>query len=221
VFLAFRHAPDDGLGRIADSLGGSFEYVDLFREGAAVPDVRSARGLIFLGGEMSANDDLPFIRAEIELIGEAVARGVSVLGICLGAQLIARALGARVSRSPVKEIGWRRIRWSPAAAALGLRGADSVFQWHGEAFDLPDGAGLLASSDACANQAFHFAERRVLGLQFHLEAKPERIAAWIEQDRRGVRREIEEPVDPYAHAERLKEVAERLFGAWRDLASGE
>jgi GMP synthase-like glutamine amidotransferase len=214
VFLAFRHIPGDTLGRISDSLDAPCQFAD--PRGRV--DLLKAKGLIFLGGDMSANDDLDFIQAGIALIREAIAREIPVLGICLGAQLIAKALGARVYANPVAEIGWGAVRWTEAAGSMGLRGSNAVFQWHRETFDLPAGAELLATSDVCRNQAFRAAGGRVLALQFHLEARPERIAAWIEQDRNSAHRELPEPMDPNAHAERLREVAARLFGAWRDLA---
>ena len=107
-------------------------------------DLADTAGLILMGGPMSANDDLPWIPPEIATIREAVHRGIPVLGICLGAQLIARALGARVYRNPEKEIGWSSLQWTAAASAdplfHGFRDPETVFQWHGETFDLPPGA---------------------------------------------------------------------------------
>ena len=116
--LAFRHAPFEHLGRIADSLalhGVTCEYVDLYRDGSR-PDIRESDALIVMGGSMSANNDLPYIRHEIELIGEAASLGKPMLGVCLGAQLIAKALGARVYANAVKEIGWYPVYWTGAAA---------------------------------------------------------------------------------------------------------
>src|SRR5882724_12255283 len=107
-----------------------------------------------MGGSMSANDGLPFISCESEYIRDAVRRGKPVLGVCLGAQLIAKALGARVYPNAVKEIGWYPVHWTDAATVYGLSGSDTVFHWHGETFDLPPGAALLASSDACRHQAY-------------------------------------------------------------------
>src|SRR5262249_21190983 len=159
--LAFRHVPHEHLGLIADSLtsgGVEFEYADLHAGGDA--DISSADGLIFMGGPMSANDDLPYIRRELELIRTAISRGTPVLGVCLGAQLIAKALGSRVYPNRVRELGWLPIRWSDAAGDdplhRGLSGCDTVFHWHYETFDLPEGAVRLASSEGCLNQAFRF-----------------------------------------------------------------
>src|SRR5216684_2242738 len=103
---------------IADSLEEheiACEYVDLYRD-ARSPDARAIDGLIFMGGPMSANDDLPYIRQELEVIGEAVSRRLPILGVCLGSQLIAKALGARVYQNAVSESGWYPVDWTAAAA---------------------------------------------------------------------------------------------------------
>jgi GMP synthase (glutamine-hydrolysing) len=220
--LALRHVPFENLGLIADSLtayGVDCEYADLQEGGDA--DLLGAGGLIIMGGPMSANDDMPYLRRELELIGEAASAGLPILGVCLGAQLIAKALGARVYRNPVKEIGWFEVQWTEAAARdrlhQGLSGTETVFQWHGETFDLPPEAELLASSEACRNQAYRVGSN-IYGLQYHLEVTPDMIADWLQQDANcGDVHEIVEPVDPYAHADRLKELATLIFGRWRGL----
>jgi GMP synthase-like glutamine amidotransferase len=117
--LAFRHVPFEGAGRIASVLAQrniQLDYADLYVPGATAPDVDAYSALIFLGGPMSANDDLPYLRQEMEWIAQATASDRPVLGICLGAQLLARSLGARVYRNPVKEIGWFDLQFTPAAA---------------------------------------------------------------------------------------------------------
>jgi GMP synthase (glutamine-hydrolysing) len=221
--LACRHVPFEDLGSIADSLaahGIEYEYADLYA--GDEPDIRDADGLILMGGPMSANDDLPYLRQELKLIGEAASTGLPILGVCLGSQLIAKALGARVYRNPVKEIGWYKVRWTEAAARdplhHDLSGSETVFQWHGETFDLPAGAELLATSEACRQQAFR-AGSNIYGLQYHLEVTPGIIADWLRQDANcGDVREISMPVDPHAHAQRLKEIATQVFGRWCSLA---
>jgi GMP synthase (glutamine-hydrolysing) len=221
--LIFRHVPFEGAGRIEPLLrirNIDFEYVDLYRDGAAVPDTAPYGGLIFMGGPMSVNDGLAYLRAEEQLIRDAVATRVPVLGICLGAQLLARAMGASVRRNPVSEIGWFELCFTDAARRDPLfAGLDreTVFHWHGETFDLPEGAELLASSERCRNQAFRVGDR-TYGLQFHLEVTPEMIADWCEQDEncRDVR-ELAAPLDSYRNAARLSVLSDRVFGAWCDF----
>lgn len=153
-----------------------------FFENPGLPDLKNLDLIIAMGGPMSANDEsgVSWLRPEKQFIRDAIERGVSVLGVCLGAQLIASALGCRVYRNPVKEIGWFPIEAIPStAAAFKFPSTCSVFHWHGETFDLPAGASLLAKSAACRNQAFQL-ERNVIGLQFHLEITPEGIRALLE-----------------------------------------
>ena len=181
--LAFRHVPFEGIGligRILDERNVEVDYADLYRADAVLPDVAAYDGLIFLGGPMSVNDDLPYLTREMEWIRQAVARRQPILGICLGAQLIARAMGASVRSNPAKEIGWFDLRFTDAAARDPLfqgLSRETVFHWHGETFELPPGAELLASSDLCRNQAFRLGDR-VYALQFHLEVTPDMIADW-------------------------------------------
>lgn len=221
--LAFRHVPFEGAGRIEAVLragGIELDYADLYAPNAAAPDPAPYSGLIFLGGPMSVNDSLSYLRREEQIIRDALQRRTPILGICLGAQLIAHATGAAVYSNRATEIGWFDLRFSPAAASDPLfSGLDTetVFHWHGETFDLPSGATLLASSDLCRNQAFRLGES-AYGLQFHLEVTPAMIADWCLQDENcGSVRELSEPLDPYGNAARLEELSERVFGAWCDL----
>jgi GMP synthase-like glutamine amidotransferase len=220
--LAFHHVPFEGLGLLELALrtrGVSIDYVDAYRPGVVIPPAIDSDALIFLGGPMSVNDDLPYLRREMELIREAVARRQPVLGICLGAQLIARALGAKVFSNPHKEIGWFDVRFTPDAGSDPLFGGlsqETVFHWHGETFDLPPGAELLASSDLCRNQAFRI-KPNVYGLQFHLEVTPGIVADWCIQDENcGDVRELHTPIDPAAHASRLAILSDLVFGRWWD-----
>ena len=145
--------------------------VTRFDEAAALPDPAGLDLLVVMGGPMSVNDEAehPWVVAEKRFIAQAVAQGTAVLGICLGAQLIAAAQGARVYRNAEKEIGWFDIEAVEAPqGCFAFPPRCTVMHWHGETFDLPPGAHRLTASAGCANQAFQLGER-VIGLQFHLE----------------------------------------------------
>jgi GMP synthase-like glutamine amidotransferase len=223
LVLAFRHVPFEGLGLIEPALRANHievEFADLYQAGAAPPDIAAYDALIFLGGPMSVNDDLPFLRQEMEFIRQAVAQRQPILGICLGSQLIARALGATVRPNATKEIGWYGLHFTEAAADDRLfRGlsSETVFHWHGETFDLPPDAELLASSDLCGHQAFRIGER-VYAIQFHLEVTPEMIADWCAQDENsGDVRELEQPIDASFQAPRMAELSATVFGRWGEM----
>jgi len=143
------------------------------------PQIDGYRALALLGGEMSANDELPSLRQAEALILQAMARNVPVIGHCLGGQLMARALGARVIESPRPEIGWQpmRVAHTPRARSwFGAEAARTVFQWHHESFELPLGAELLAGSDACPHQAFAIGPH--LAMQFHVELDRYKLGVW-------------------------------------------
>jgi len=145
--------------------------------GETLPAAGDFDALIVMGGPMSVHDEaeFPWLRAEKELISVAIRERKKVLGICLGAQLIAAVCGAKVYRNLVKEIGWFPVRWVET-------GSETLyFHWHGETFDLPPGAELLASTDACTNQAFRIGDR-VMGIQFHPEVTPAIIKGMIDNE---------------------------------------
>jgi GMP synthase-like glutamine amidotransferase len=222
--VAFRHVPFEGLGLIQAALedyGVSVEFPDLFRDVAPLPDVATAAGLIFMGGPMSANDDLPYLKHEIQFIRQAVEWGLPVLGVCLGSQLIAKALGAKVYKNSSKEIGWFDVHLTDAGrqdpVLSGLEMSESVFHWHSETFDLPEGATWLAYSNTCRHQAYRFGSK-TYGLQFHLEVTPEMIRDWCSQDANcGDVRELDAPVDPDRNALRLASLSRLVFGRWCTL----
>ena len=137
------------------------------------------RALALLGGEMSANDAVPSLRQAERLILQAMDADTPVIGHCLGGQLMARALGARVIASPRPEVGWQALSVANTPSArdwFGDPAERTVYHWHVESFELPTGAVLLASSAACPNQAFSIG--RHLALQFHLELDASKLAAW-------------------------------------------
>jgi len=186
----FQHAPFEGLGSIGEWLSGKGARVSstCFFERPVLPDPDDLELLIIMGGPMSVNeeDSYPWLKEEKKLIARAIHRGTAVLGICLGAQLIASALGARVRRNDFAEIGWFPVESVDAGATGDLDGilphTLEVFHWHGETFDLPQGSRHLARSEACGNQAFAF-EDRVLALQFHLETTHASALALVESCR--------------------------------------
>ena len=204
--LILRHMPQESAGTLENALSGAglrVRYVDLFRE---VPDklpLDEASGLVVLGGPMNVDevDRYPFLKLDVQWIQQAIEIKLPLMGICLGAQLLAKALGARVYKNPVKEIGWYPIEWLPAAGDdplftrgwyphyLRATGADPsctapptalIFQWHGDTFDLPRGAVLLARGSSCQNQAFRWGTN-AYGLQFHIEMTAAMIDDWLEK----------------------------------------
>jgi GMP synthase (glutamine-hydrolysing) len=221
--VTFQHDPAVGMGWLEPALqqrGIEINRADLYREGAALPETHGADGLIFLGGSMSANDPLPYLEQEIRIMQEAGARRQPMLGICLGAQMLAKALGAEVRRSPLPEIGWFDVELTEAGATdpilAAMNRTETLLQWHRDAFDLPRGGGWLARSERCPNQAFRI-EPNIYGFQFHLEATPEIIAEWYAKDARcGDAREAPGPIDPQRDRDRLAHLAGQVFGRWCD-----
>jgi len=172
-----QHVPFEGPGSILQLLALRNAKVSITRmfESDPLPLVDDFDALIALGGPMSVNDEesLPWLRPEKALVRDSVDAGRAVLGICLGAQLIASSLGARVYAGDNKEIGWFPVRPVPhMTASFTFPTSVEVFHWHGETFDLPRGAIHLAQSDGCLHQAFQVGDRAI-GLQFHLETTPE------------------------------------------------
>ena len=138
--------------------------------------------LIVLGAPESANDDFPYLKAEQELIQKFVKKEIPVLGICLGSQLIAKAFGANVFRGTKKEIGfYHDLKIDDISSKLfsGFKNPFTVFHWHGDTFDLPDGAVRLVHSTDYANQAFQF--ETAIGLQFHLEVDESMVKLWLDK----------------------------------------
>ena len=180
-----QHVPFESPGSILPWLaqrGAMVASTRLF-EPHALPPVEDFDLLVVMGGPMSVNDEAghPWLIAEKRLVRESIEQGRAVVGVCLGAQVIASALGCRVYRNAAREIGWFPVTAVPAPGSVSLRWPEelTVFHWHGETFDLPSAAIRLASSEGCLNQAFQIGDR-VVGLQFHLEATPATVAAMVE-----------------------------------------
>ena len=173
-----------GFGERLDACGVPWRYVDLFA-GRPLPDLRLARALLVMGGPMGVYEAerYPFLTEETAAIGEAVRSGVPTVGVCLGSQLLAAALGAAVKPNPAgKEVGWGYVRKTPAALTdpiLGsFRAEETVLHWHGDVFDLPEDAVPLAYSPMTLQQAFRWGSR-AWGLLFHVEADLALVRRWL------------------------------------------
>lgn len=181
------HSPHEGIGNIERWLlwhNAQLRTTRLYSGTDPLPDPEDCDLIILMGGAMSVNDEAghPWLAWEKAFIREAVARGRAILGICLGAQVIASALGARVYALERPEIGWLDIQATPATSgSFRFPGRLPVLHWHGEGCELPPGAILLADSAACPVQAFQVGTR-ILGLQFHLEVTPRSLEAMIEHE---------------------------------------
>lgn len=136
--------------------------------------------VVILGAPESANDDLPYLQAEQQLIKNCVENNIPILGICLGSQLIAKTFGAKVYRGPKKEIGfYDDLKISNNSQFFsGFKNPFTVFHWHGDTFDLPEGATRLVSSEHYLNQAFQY--KSAIGLQFHLEVNEDMVNMWLD-----------------------------------------
>jgi GMP synthase (glutamine-hydrolysing) len=185
--LVFQHVAYEVLGTLDPLLRGSgirIKYVNFGRFPDSQPNLDGYRGLIILGGPMNVDqvDKYKHLVTEINLIQQAIDRGLPVLGICLGAQLIAKALGSEVRKNREVEIGWYDV--SPTADGkkdplIGhFKEVESIFQWHGDTFDIPHGSVHLARSPLCSNQAFRY-NGNVYGFQFHLEVDQKMIERWL------------------------------------------
>ena len=182
-----QHVPFEGLGSIESALkegGHSISVTRLFSDDP-LPDISAFDWLIVMGGPMGIKDEdeYSWLRTEKEFIKKTIQTGKVVLGICLGAQLIAEVLGARVYKNKYREIGWFDIKLNPDLNQTLLKGIFpekcEVFHWHGDTFEIPDKAIPICSSEATPNQGFIF-EERVIALQFHLETTSASARALIE-----------------------------------------
>lgn len=231
--LVLQHVAHELLGTLNPLLkraGFRIRYVNFARHSDAQPTLNGYDGLIVLGGPMSVNDAgrLAHLTTELRLIETALRHDIPVLGICLGAQLIAKTLGAKVYPNCQKEIGWYDVSPTGEAnrdALLGqLKSTEKIFQWHGETFDMPASTCHLAYSSLCANQAFRYGNK-VYGFQFHLEVDEPMIHRWLRVEEN--RREISAVVgaehletiyrETPDHIVRLTQIADRVFRAFVDL----
>ncbi len=235
--LVCQHVGYEPLGTLNPLLkehGFRLRYVNFARFPETKPSPIGYDALIVLGGPMSTyqKQDFPHLRHEIRMIELALKQDIPILGICLGAQLIAEALGAKVRANTVKEIGWYPIQLSDEAKQDPVfqffRNPEWVFQWHGDTFDLPEGACHLASTSSCFQQAFRYGSK-VYGLQFHLEVDEPMVHRWFQVPHHC--REVESLktyIDPQkilqetpSRMERLQELSREAFGAFLGLLGGE
>ena len=231
--LVFQHVPHEILGTLNPLLkraGFRIRYVNFARHPDAEPSLNGYDGLVVLGGPMSVNDTgrLAHLTIEMKLIEDAMKKNLPVLGICLGAQLIAKTLGADVYANKEKEIGWYDV--SPTDHAendpllMIFQTTEKIFQWHGETFDIPRTGLHLAFSSLCSNQAFRYGAN-VYGFQFHLEVDEHMIHRWL---RVGENRDeitaLGGKIDPErihaetpTHITRLNQLSDRIFGEFIKL----
>lgn len=239
----FQHDRDVGPGYFETWLcerGLPYALIRIDRGDAVPADPREFAGLCFMGGPMSVNDPLPWIEPVCALIRAADTAGVPVIGHCLGGQLLAKALGARVTRSSFKEIGWGALRVTDARMAAEWLGVESLegvefFQWHGDAFELPPGARNFLASRFCGHQAYVIDRGGFthLGMQFHCEMTPALVRSWLADGtwRAEVEEERRTSAGPavqdaaamlrnlHARTTRMNAVAARLYDRWsRGLA---
>ena len=186
-FMVLQHLDIEPPARIADCLrkqGHTFTTVHIDREEAIAESLTGYAGMIVMGGPMSVNDISPFIKKEMDLLQQAIAQDFPVLGICLGAQMLAKAAGAEILPSPERELGWYPVFPTPDSetdalfSPLPVEGLN-VFQWHGETFSLPEHSVSLASCPNVPNQAFRLGSCQY-GLQFHIEVDETIIRQWID-----------------------------------------
>ncbi len=230
TILVIKHVDCEGLGiweEFCREDGIGVEVVALHR-GDSLPPPGEFQGVISLGGPMNVYEEgaYPFLKMEDRFIRQALVEGIPFLGLCLGGQLLAKALGGLVARNPVTEIGWYRVSLNDMGERdplfAGLPESFTVFQWHSDTFYPPIRAVPLASSQNCENQAFRF-RGFAYALQFHLEVTPAMITEWVRKY------ELVEPDDPMKPArilaeapalcERVRPVSRQLFWNFLSLIS--
>jgi GMP synthase-like glutamine amidotransferase len=188
VVLIIKHIDFEGPGKIEDyfrDAARAVSLIDLSKGEYLTKDIKGVEAVVSLGGPMNVYEEgiFPFLKEENFFIKEALKKEIPFLGICLGAQLLAKACGAEVKKSPQKEVGWYKIKLTGAGVKdpffKNLGAKLDVFQWHEDMFEVPENGLLLASSEGCPYQAFRVS-KNAYGLQFHVEVTPEIVNSWIE-----------------------------------------
>jgi GMP synthase-like glutamine amidotransferase len=180
----FRHVDCEGPGyltQVLDRHGLAYQLLRIDANDPLPDDPGDFSALVFMGGSMSVNDDLPWIAREVDLIQQAIAAKMPILGHCLGGQLISKAMGGVVSANPLREIGWLPVNKVDSAIADQWLGSDAdaflAFHWHGETFSLPPGTTHILQSKHCAHQGF--VKDNILALQCHIEMTSELVREWV------------------------------------------
>ena len=222
----FRHLECEGPGYFATFLNHQdipYQLIRIDQQETIPSDIDTYSALVFMGGPMSVNDDLPWIAQELQLIRQATRIDMPVLGHCLGGQLIAKALGGQITANANKEIGWHTVTRADNACADDwlheLPEQFDVFHWHGETFSIPDGADQILSSRFCQNQAF--AIGNTLALQCHVEMTVPMVKEWVAQ----YNNELQAPNESLQAADfilenveqktaGLKPVADKIYQRW-------
>ena len=203
--LVFQHVAHEILGTLDPLLRGKgfrIRYVNFGRSNYQIPNLENYDGLIVLGGPMNVDQvkDYPYLVPEVEAIKKAIDLDMPILGICLGSQLLAKALDAEVTKNSCKEIGWYDVKPTTEGKKDPLisqfSNEEKIFQWHGDTFEIPKGAVKLASSKTCGNQAFRYGDK-VYGLQFHLEVDKQMIERWlVNPENKKELEELKGEIDP-------------------------
>jgi GMP synthase (glutamine-hydrolysing) len=227
--LVLQHARSEGLGTIEGALrdaGHSYRYVRTF-EGETVPkNSDQLDGLVIMGGPMGVYEHAKhcFLKHEMKLIESFLKEKKPILGVCLGSQLLASALGAEVKKGPRKEIGWYQIHLSAKAPSdrlwKGQPSSFTAYHWHGDIFDLPADAESLASSDMTPLQAFRFGEN-VYGFLFHMEVTREQIQTMLREFAEEIAQEkLDGPAilnASISYLPPMREIGNAVFGRWAAL----
>jgi len=229
MLIILRHVAYEGPGLIEDMLEGRglpHKVMDVFQEGVPL-SAAGLTGVVSMGGPMSVNDGTVEIEKEKEILLESMDRGIPILGVCLGAQIIASAMGAKVYAGERPEVGWGEVTLTDSGIEdpllAGVERVLPVLHWHGETFDLPEGAVRLASSEMFENQAFRVGAS-TYGMQFHLEVDEEMVREWVDRDREGEDRLVSnqdmilEGIQP--HLDRVRFGGALVIGRFLDLVAG-
>jgi len=234
MILIIKHIDIEGPGTLGDFLKAQEEpfcIIELGAGGQLPADPKVFKAVVVLGGPMNVDEEerFPFLKPENDFIQKVLKAEVPYLGICLGSQLLAKAAGARVVKSPVKEIGWYQVQLTAEGKKdpffSGFRQEDPVYQWHGDMFQLPLNGQLLASAQGCPHQALRVGGN-AYGLQFHVEITDKSIKEWCEEycetDLPGRRTQAQSMMDDYwKHKKAFDAQAQRLYQNFLDIINGD